>query len=221
MSDTNFKDIKVIGFDLDQTLYPKSPEIDAAIQKYIYEKISQRLNINLDSAKNKFTELYRGGRGLGSRHTLVTLGFAKEEAGDIVQGALEKADIAKFLHPNPKLTSLLSQLSRKYTLDIITGSNQKNTLQKLLHLEVSTKIFSHVITADESPKSDGTAYKLWLSQYPKHDLGEFLYIGDRPKTDYEIPKILGIKSILVNIKEADPNVRCLQLRNILEIETLL
>ena len=53
----NFQNIKVIGFDLDQTLYPKSPEIDEAIQIYLYQKIAEHLGISIEVAENKFKEI--------------------------------------------------------------------------------------------------------------------------------------------------------------------
>jgi FMN phosphatase YigB (HAD superfamily) len=60
----NFNNIKIIGFDLDQTLYPKSPEIDEAIQMYIYDQIAKKLKISSENAKEKFDNLYKKGNGL-------------------------------------------------------------------------------------------------------------------------------------------------------------
>jgi FMN phosphatase YigB (HAD superfamily) len=220
MSPTDFKDIKVIGFDLDQTLYPKSPEVDAAIQKYIYDKIATRLNIGIEAAERKFKEFYHT-QGLGGTTSLIQLGFPPEEAGNVVQVALENADIAKFLHPNPRLITLLHKLKEKYALDIITGSNQNNTSKKFSHLEIPTSLFTNIITSDEGSKSSGTSYELWLSKYPQYSPEQFLYIGDRPRTDYEIPKTFGIKSILVNMSEEDGKYDCAQLSGILEIVKLL
>ncbi len=221
MWDTNFNKVKIIGFDLDQTLYPKSPEIDEAIQKYIYEKIASRLNIDTETAREKFRALYQEGRGLSGSKSLVALGFDTEEAKESVQEALEKAEIAKFLVPDPRVVSLLSKLSDKYTLDLITGSDRNNTDRKLKSLDIPRSIFRHIITKDDADKSDGSAYKIWLAKYPEHSSDEFLYIGDRIRTDYEIPLELGIRSILVNINEPDESLRSLQLTNLLEIERYL
>lgn len=221
MLDTNYKNIKVIGFDLDQTLYPKSPEIDAAIQKYIYEKISERLHIDLPAAEKKFTELYQNGQGVSGRKALVQLGFPNEEAENVIQEALENAEIAKFLKPNPDLITLLHILKEKYALDLITGSSQKNALLKLTKLEIPATLFSHRITSDEGSKYLGTSYELWLSYYPEYTLENFLYIGDRPKTDYEVPNTMGIKTILVNVKEVDSKLPCPQLQSVLDIKQYL
>ncbi len=212
--------IKVIGFDLDQTLYPKMPEVDEAIQQYIYQKISHHKNVSLPEAKKLFTDLYQNGRGLSGSKTLVALGIRGGK--EIVQEALEKADIASVLTPeDEKVLMLLNALKSRYEgLDLITGSDQSNVAKKLSALKIPEKLFDHIITGDEVSKSDGSAYSLWLSHY-NFPVEQFLYIGDRVMSDYEVPKKLGIKSILVNIEEKDKHVDCLQLKSLLNIGPLL
>lgn len=220
MSPTDFKNIKVIGFDLDQTLYPKSPEIDSEIQKYIFEKISRKFGMDLETAQKKFEELYHT-QGLGGTTTLIKLGFPPEEAGNIVQEALENADIAKFLQPDKTVRELLQKLKNQYAVDLITGSNFENAERKLKKLEIPASLFNHIITADNGSKSTGENYKYWLSFYPQYSPEEFLYIGDRPRTDYEVPSSLGIKCILVNVSQNDAELQCLQLSSLSELKNYL
>lgn len=217
-----FKNIKIIGFDLDQTLYPKSPEIDRIIQEYIYDEISSLLKIDKKKAKQKFNNLYKNGKGLSGSKSLMVLGFHHERAREIVQEALENAPLSKFLKPDIDLINLLNNLKSKYdSIDLITGSNIKNTLTKLEKLKIQKNIFSHIITASEASKSDLSAFNLWFSFYPEYKPKNFLYIGDRPSSDYEKPSKIGIKSILVNTKMKDPNINCLQLSSIFEIQKYL
>jgi FMN phosphatase YigB (HAD superfamily) len=221
MSHTDYKDIKVIGFDLDQTLYPKSPEIDKAIQKYIYEKIAEKLDVNIVAAKQKFDDLYQNGKISGSK-ALITLGFETDVAKNVVQEALENADIATFLKPNQEINELLKKLKNKCTsVDLLTGSSTKNALIKLGKLDILSTNFSHLLSADDGSKRDLSLYTMWLNFYPNLESKNFLYIGDRPTSDFEKPKELGIKSILVNIKTPEPNVDCPQLESLLEIEKYL
>ncbi|MFH1460864.1 MAG: HAD family hydrolase [Patescibacteria group bacterium] len=214
------KTIKVIGFDLDQTLYPKSPEIDKAIQGYIYQKISERKKCSLAEAKKLFDGLYKQGKGLSGSQSLIVLGIPR--ARDIVQKALENTDIAFFLNPNPETNKLLKALKKRYkNIDLITGSNRKNTLNKLNHLKIPAAIFSLLITnLGNLSKSDGQAYKLWLSHY-QFKPEQFLYIGDRISSDYLVPRELKINTILVNAKEKDDLVDCPQLPSLKEIKNLL
>lgn len=223
MSDTNsnFKGrIKVIGFDLDQTLYPKSPEIDRAIQKYIIERIAERRSVPLDAADALFQELYKGGAGLSGRKSLIALGFSATEADSIVQSAVERSDIESILSPSAGVTKLLRELRQRYHLDIVTGSPRLNALRKLARLEIPADLFCHIITADEGSKSDSTAFDLWLASHPEFNASEFLYVGDRPATDYEIPKSMGMQCALVNV-QWDERYECPQFGTLLEIRNLV
>lgn len=215
------KQIKVVGLDMDQTLYPKSPEIDEAIQIYIYQKIAQHKNCNLKEAEKLFKDLYKEGRGLGGSKTLMRLGIPNAE--EVVQEALENADIAKFLQPNSEVLQLLQDLKKKYhNIDLITRSNKRNTITKLSKLAIPISVFSHTITgSDNVSKSDGQAYELWMSFYENFKPEQFLYIGDKVSSDYVMPKKMGIQTILVNIKDKDDTIKCPQLSSLIEIKNLL
>lgn len=218
-SDYDFSQIKVIGFDLDQTLYPKSPKIDEAIQSYIYEKIANHKHCSLADARKLFTDLYKGGKGLTGSQTLVALQIPNPK--EIVQEALENADIAEFLAPDSEVLALLKLIKKQYQhMDLITGSILAIAKNKLAKLAIPITVFDQVITG-EITKSDGSAYREWLKRYPNLKPEQFLYIGDREKSDYWVPKDLGIPSILVNIQMANPEVRCLQLSSLQAIKDCL
>jgi FMN phosphatase YigB (HAD superfamily) len=215
-----FQNIKVVGFDLDQTLFPKSEEIDNAIQEYIYKKIAEHKNISYEEARAAFRELYKDGAGLSGSQTLEHLGIPG--AGEIVQEALERADIAKFLHANNETNQLLQDIKNKFAaLDLITGSGIKTRDMKLGRLEIPLSIFSHAIDGTVYSKSDGTAYKLWLSLYPNFKPEEFLYIGDRVRSDFEVPSTFGIQSILVNVSKPKTEVACLQLPSLIDLREVI
>jgi FMN phosphatase YigB (HAD superfamily) len=202
--------IKVIGFDLDQTLYPKSPTIDEAIQSYIYKKISAHKGVSLQEAEELFKDLYKDGSGLSGTKTLQKLEIPN--AGDIVQEALENADIAEFLAPDGEILQLLKDVKEKYgNIDLITGSDKNNAYQKMEYLNIPKEIFSNIITGEIASKSDGGAFKLWMSFYKDVSPEEFLYIGDRPSSDYFAPKELGINAILVNVPKEKEDIECPQL----------
>ena len=219
ISSTDFTGIEVIGFDLDQTLYPKSPKIDEAIQGYIYEKIAQHKGCDLAAARKLFTDLYQGGKGLSGSQTLTSLGIPNPK--EVVQEALENADIAEFLLPNGEVIELLNKLKQKYKhVDLITGSIRPIAEKKLKKLNISLSLFDQVITG-EVGKSDGSAYRAWLKCYPDFKPEQFLYIGDREKSDYWVPKELMIQCLLVNISIPNPEVHCLQLSNLLSLKKYL
>ncbi|MEJ0053649.1 MAG: HAD family hydrolase [bacterium] len=215
-----FKDVRVVGFDLDQTLYPKSPDIDTMIQKYLYEKIAEHRGIALIDAELLFKELYRDGSGLSGRQTLESLGLS--EASNLVQEALERADIAAVLRPDQTVNRFLAELRVSCDgMDLITGSNLSQTQKKLAALGLSPESFTHCLTEDQASKSDGAAYRLWLSLYPHLPPRHFLYIGDRVQSDHVVPAALGIRTALVNVRAVDAQISVPQLPSLLDLRGLL
>src|SRR3989344_8192920 len=94
------KRIKIIGFDLDECLYPSSPEINDRIRKDISKRILERKTClkNMKEARKQFENLYnRIGSG---RKVLVELGFGKEESGRIMDVAISQAEILDLLKPD-------------------------------------------------------------------------------------------------------------------------
>ena len=214
------RNIRVVGFDLDQTLYPKSPLIDERIQEYLYEAIAEHRKVDREAAKQLFKERYRDGSGLSGRQTLEELGLPN--AGELVQEALERADITSLLVPDVETNALLAEIHSRYEgMDLITGSNERGAEEKLKALGLATSLFTNVITADRSTKSNGDSYRLWLSLYPQHAPEHFLYVGDRVRTDHEIPASLGIRTALVYVPTPDPALACLQCTSLGDLRSIL
>jgi len=210
--------IKIIGFDLDQTLYPKSPEIDESIQSYIYKKISEHKDCCIKEAKKLFKGLYKDGRGLSGRKTLIKLEIPNAE--NIVQEALENADIDSFLKPDEEVINLLKTLKKSFVLDIITGSNKKIAEKKIKKLNIQD-LFDHVITSETASKSSSEAYDHWMNIHTRYTPEEFLYIGDRVSTDHDVPNKMGIQTVLVNIKKEQDGIGCPQLKSLVDIKKFL
>lgn len=212
MENLNFH---VIGFDLDHTLYPKSKKIDEKIQSYLYGKIAENKKITLSKARSLFDERYKNGSGTSGGQTLRDIGI--ENGSEIIQEALENADISSMLTPDKNVNSLISQIVSKYkNVDLITGSNMHQTHIKLNALDIPLKTFSHIITADDGSKSNGDNFKKWLSLYPSYNPKHFLYIGDRARLDCDVPSALGIHTALVYVKEVDEKLPCTQYHSLVD-----
>lgn len=209
-------DIRVVGFDLDQTLYPKSPEIDKKIQAYLYETIAAARGVSRNEAERLFTERYRGGSGLTGSQTLRDLSISG--ASEVIQEALERADIVSLLAPDAETNRFLAHVRTSYEgTDLITGSSLDQTNKKLRALGLFPGLFSHIITADDATKSDGGAYRAWLARYPTFAPHQFLYVGDRVKSDHEVPSALGIKTSLVYVEKVDTKLSALQVPTLREL----
>lgn len=220
METPDLKDIRVVGFDLDQTLYPKSPLIDERIQAYLYQKIAEHAGVSLVEAEKLFKDRYRNGAGMSGRETLEDLGLP--DASDMVQEALEHADLTSVLVPDLETNQLLEDIGKAYEgMDLITGSNLEQTTKKLAVLDIDTSVFTHVITADDSKKSTGESYEKWLALYPNLKPHQFLYIGDRSRSDHDVPAALGIRTCLVYVTSPSPTSTALQLANLRELRNVL
>lgn len=213
--------IKAIGFDLDQTLYPKSPEIDAAIQQYIFERIAEHKRCSVDEGRRLFQTYYPK---MSGRETLKLLGLSNP--ADIIQEALERADIAKFLRPDPLVISFLEDVRSRFRhVALITGSHESNALQKLAKLGIPLSVFDFFAFGDKSSKRGGGAFKEWLDAVRDDDPlikpSEFLYVGDRPMSDVDPVLALGMKAVLVNVKKKDESVKVEQFSSLLELKSYL
>lgn len=189
------KEIKVIGFDLDHTLYPKSEEINKAIQDYICQKVAIIKGWSFNKARAEwdlaYAELHTGGKALKK------LGIITDK--DLVQEALENADIYPFLQANSDISDFLIVLGKKYSIDLITGSILSVTQKKLNKLQIPFDLFNNIIAGDFS-KIEGTAFTEWLNLYPEFNPSNFLYVGDKYATDVEAPAKFGISGVLVSEK---------------------
>jgi len=216
-------DISLIGFDLDNTLYPSTEEMQARIRGKIYEKLSSHLGILVERARELFEENYNGvfkWSHSGSR-TIAEIGrqLGKTlDGSDLVQQSLEEADIVDFIQPNPALSEMLRRLSGQFDLDLITGSGKGLAVKKLDRLGVSGYAFFYFFSGKEfGSKSTGDVYRHWIQERAvlPH---QALYVGDNVRQDVEAPKKLGIRTCLVGKEDAAADY-CI--KNILDLERLL
>lgn len=204
--------IEVVGFDLDNTLYPQDPEVDAVILSYIYHECAELLGVTAEEAETLFQAHYKEGRGLTGGKSIKAMGVQTDRS--IVQEALEHADVASVLKPDEFTLELIVMLRDRYrAVDILTGSDRKQTLGKLAALGFSLSDFGVVVTADELDKSNGDAYRYWLEVYSEFEPNQFLYIGDRLQVDSTIPAEMGIRTALINV-EPDSEILVPQFRDI-------
>lgn len=209
----NQKEIRVIGFDLDGTLYPSTPEIQARIRKRIYEKISELAAVSFEKACDDFERLYAqyhsGGKAL--REILGDMANNR----DIVQEAMQEADILKLIHKNPALKEMFARLSRTKSIDLLTGSEYEFAIKKLERVGLERSDFEIVLSTADGSKTSGELYEKWIAAR-NINAGQILYVGDNKTQDIDVPKRLGIRTcILGEYNQAD-----FQIRNILELESL-
>ena len=202
-----FSSIKLVGFDLDNTLYENNSDIDDRIATEIARKILDfKPEIkNLGNARDLCDKLYLE---TGSRtQSLKEIGI--ENSGEIAHECMERADFLDLIKYDAKLIDLITKINNKYSTFLITSSSSNHAIARLKKLGLDEKLFDYRIFGESAlpnKKIDGSifAYFLKMSNHLPH---EHLYIGDNLKGDILPAKSLGIKTIAIgNIPEADYSV---------------
>ncbi len=209
-------EIKAVGFDLDQTLYPDTPQIQALVRQEIYRLIAGAKNITESEAKNLFEFEYKKlGRGTLAVQNILNI----SDANDIMQACLEKAGVDKLLKHDTQLVELIKEIKSSKKTFLITGSSRKNSISKLDKLGLKLDIFDYVLCIDD-PNSDklyGNPFQQIIAKTgfnPK----EHVYVGDREKIDITPAKNAGMKAIYVwgECMNADASIPTIyDLKNIL------
>lgn len=208
--------ISVIGFDLDGTLYPISPEIRKIQRNKIYERMSFHFGISPEESEKLFEKYYAElGSGTKSMEEVSKRLQKSTPSGDFIQESLEQADFLDLLKPNLLLNEMLTRISKEKRLDLITGSTSLFLLKKLEKIGISADLFNSLFTHEDGSKSTQEIYLKWLNQ-TKLPSYMHLYVGDNSKLDVNVPKSLGIKTcFLGEYDKAD-----FQIKDILELEKL-
>ena len=209
--------IKVVGFDLDGTLYKITPEIQSRVRNLIYKKISKEFNIPYGRARNLFEEIYSETHSGSQTIKRLEQQFVKTVEIDIIQDSLQEADILDLIPEDSKLVDLLNQLKEKYHLDVLTSGEGNLALEKLKRIGVDKDVFQYILTREDGLKNNGSLFQRWMQRRPDISQRDILYVGDNQKQDIDIPKQLGIKTCFIGeYSKAD-----FQIKDILNLEKLL
>jgi len=200
------KEVKAIGFDLDQTLYPNSEEIQDRVRTEISKRIldKQSSHGTITAARQHFEKRYLELQS-GTK-VLKEAGY--EDVERVMDDCLARADILDLIKRNEKLARILDRIADRYSsLFLITGSPEDLALKKLKRLGIAPEIFEIKIystTQNAGTKNTGEAFQYYLSishVIPQNNL----YIGDRLKSDILPAKKLGmhVGAVWSEIPEAD------------------
>lgn len=210
-------EIKIIGFDLDGTLYESTEEIQSRIRDKIYEKISLGFVVPFGQAKNLFEENYAitssGSRTIKKLEEQFKIKLEK----DLIQNAIQEADVLDLIYENLALVNLLERLNKKYSLDLLTSGERNQAIRKLEKIGINQNIFGYFLSAENGSKTYGTKFVGWVEKRGNRDPRTFLYIGDNKRQDVDSPRELGIVTCFIGkYNQAD-----FEIKNIMGLERLL
>ncbi len=194
------KEVDVVGFDLDNTLYTLTEEMQSWIRQRVCVVTSERLRRDSGEVQREFEERYKELQS--ARRSLMALGLPEDESIDIVQRCLEEEEIVGFIKRDEQLAALIGKLRKEYGLFLITGSNEKLTGEKLRRLGVEKEVFSVMVCANtQYRREDGSAFH-YVSAALQVPHQRMLFVGDREAVDILPAARLGIKTAIVNGRSA-------------------
>jgi len=213
------KNIKLITWDLDGTLYPANPDFSKEIEKRKIEKVAAYLNTSINEAKIEFNKILTETKS--HTKTLDKIGI---DGTQFFLDMWRDISLNLYIQKNPELVDLFSKIQIPKAM--LTNSNSRESIKKKLNLiGLKTDQFKFIITSVDVGynKPHPKIFKALIekAQTLSHSPilpGEILYVGDREKLDIIPPKKLGIKTCLVGKTSNEADI-CVQ--NPLELCTML
>lgn len=198
--DERFRDIKAVGFDLDQTLYPDSQDIRQAVRGEFYRLIAEKNSVPVEKAQEMFESAYAELRS--SSPSFARCGITN--ASEAVRDCLDRANVAALLKRDLRLVDMMNRLQAQYRLFLITDSRVENAYAKLRAIGINQDVFCLRIMWDydaldpgKYKKDNGSAFG-----FVQHRLGmqphELVYVGDREIDDIAPAAQLGWKTVHVS-----------------------
>lgn len=189
--------IKAVGFDLDQTLYPNSVQIQQLVRGEIYRYISSSLGISVDESQRRFDAAYAQFEGGG--RAFESLGIT--ESSERLRDCVVLADVSRILQPDLVLEQMLDRIGRDYFTFLITESRRDDAIKKLHALGLCPSLFKFTAYWDNTTarKHTGTIYPD-IFRLTGLRPEEHLYCGDKLNDDILPAKKVGLQTVLVGSK---------------------
>ena len=190
--------IKVLLFDLDDTLYEEEQFVESGFIK-VAEFVEDEFKIEKEVYYRILIDIFNG----GSRGNIFNL--ALERANVVYEENIIRAMVKIYREHNPKIRLaedvklLLIKLRRIYSLGIITDGYFEVQKKKVQALRLE-EMFDSIIYTDEYGreywKPDVFGYKLALKEFRVLS-EEAIYIGDNPYKDFIGAKKIGIPTVRI------------------------
>ena len=190
-------DVKLIGFDLDDTIYP---EYEFVISGFY--AVSKEMAIDIDIDENNLLSLMISKFRVSSRNVFdrVLSHFEINASKDLINKYVQI-----YIEHEPKICAYkdiktsLALLKKKYKIALITDGNAVSQRNKIRVLGVE-EFFDEIIFTDDYGKSfwkpSPYAFEL-LKQRTKIDYSCMVYVGDNPCKDFHIKNVYPVTTVRI------------------------
>ena len=191
--------MKVIIFDLDNTLYPEQTYVESGF-KAVARYLSEKYDCNFDVLFSRIMDIFKeDGRGKVFDKLVNDLNFNENVSTLVYIYRYHFPDISLYSESLP----ILDDLKKDYKLALITDGRSFVQKRKVDALNIENYfdilVFTDIL-GENYWKPSVEPYKLVLSALDC-DAKDACYIGDDPYKDFKAPKELGMKSIQVKMED--------------------
>lgn len=188
------KDIKMIGFDLDGTLYPNNKEIGRLMNKKQMDLVAAKLKLNRKNSEYEFNKVLTK-----LKSNTKSLDYLGIDGLKFCLDFWDSTNLSKYIHRDNALKNMLLKLKKHTRLSIFSNSNKISHIKKKLSLiGISPNIFNPIVSSVDigRNKPDLKAFKEYIKRTNLKPY-EILYTGDRIEVDIIPAKKAGMKTCFV------------------------
>ncbi len=216
--DQRFRNIKVLIWDFDGTLYQPNPELFSEVRQAEYKTIMLHTGWTYDETVIKFHENYKKVTPSATETVAILCGIPTAEA------AVENEnyyDRRKYLQGDSKLVDLFHKLS-DFQHFILANGSRIRLEETLITLGLDKNRFKEIITSEivgvNKPHEEGFKYILGKTKLPPDN---HLMIGDREIVDLVPAKNLGMKTCLLFSDQLPDKYTDIVLSTVYDVENIL
>ncbi len=188
------KNIKVLIWDFDGTLYRPNTELFAAVREAEYQAIMEHTGWTREKAMEEFHKLHRV---TIQSATAVIAKLCNMSIGQAAVESEKRFDRRKYLHRDEKLIALFGKL-KHFRHFILANGVRRYHRETLKLLGVVPETFEEMVTGETmgvtKPDPKGFQYIMGKTGLPA---ASHLMIGDRELVDLAPAKALGMHTCLV------------------------
>lgn len=198
------KEFDLIIFDMDGTLYQRSPEFDSVFPEAMIKLLSEKtgkakeeVKIEFDKNREKLSRIING----QPTYTLTLLYYYDVDLNDYIDYVNEMADIESYLKSDKKTVETIRKICENYKVVLFTTNNEK-TAERILRAIDLDEFFpqDRRITVDTFLYSEVS--KKEIVEYVKPGLKGFKYVLSKFNANPERTLMIG-DSIASDIQPAE------------------